>query len=189
MHRTRSTIAGVLAILVVPAAAFAQTNGSRDAKIREAMTAGPASITANATIMDWPATEGGAPVELRRGTNGWTCFPDLPATEGSDPMCLDEVWLQFFDAFLKKEAPRATRIGIGYMAGHGGAHGSNTDPFATGPTATNEWGHDPPHIMIIVPDLRALEGLPTSRDSGGPWVMFRGTPYAHIMLPVEAPRR
>ena len=39
--------------------------------------------------------------------------------------------------------------------------------------------------MIIVPDGQDLEGLPTSLDTDGPYVMWRGTPYEHIMLPVD----
>ncbi len=38
--------------------------------------------------------------------------------------------------------------------------------------------------MIIVPDVEMLAGLPTDPHSGGPWVMYKGTPYAHIMIPV-----
>ncbi len=38
--------------------------------------------------------------------------------------------------------------------------------------------------MIIVPDVEMLNGMPTDPNSGGPWVMFQGTPYAHIMIPV-----
>jgi hypothetical protein len=39
--------------------------------------------------------------------------------------------------------------------------------------------------MIVVPDAAALEGLPTHPDDGGPWVMYRDTPYAHIMVPIK----
>jgi hypothetical protein len=38
--------------------------------------------------------------------------------------------------------------------------------------------------MIVVPDVRALSGLSTDPANGGPYVMFAGTPYAHIMAPV-----
>ena len=50
-------------------------------------------------------------------------------------------------------------------------------------TADNDWGYDPPHVMIVEPSPDALKGLPTSRSSGA-WVMWAGTPYAHIMAPV-----
>ena len=39
--------------------------------------------------------------------------------------------------------------------------------------------------MIIVPDDAALDGLPRTLDTAGPYVMWAQTPYAHIMLPVD----
>lgn len=66
----------------------------------------------------------------------------------------------------------------------GGSPGSNTDPYAQGPTPDNEWMERvPPHLMIIVPDPEMYEDLPTDPENGGPWVMWRRTPYAHIMVP------
>jgi hypothetical protein len=41
-------------------------------KIANAMTAAPSTISAQATILDWPAKEGDQPPVLRAGTNGWT---------------------------------------------------------------------------------------------------------------------
>ena len=38
--------------------------------------------------------------------------------------------------------------------------------------------------MFIVPDTAQLEGLSTDPHNGGPYVMWKGTPYAHIMVPV-----
>ena len=62
---------------------------------------------------------------------------------------------------------------------------SNTDPSAEGPTADNEWQEtDVPHLMILVPDEKVLEGLPTDPNNGGPWVMWRNTPYVHLMAPM-----
>jgi hypothetical protein len=185
----RSGIA-VLLLLGIPASAFAQQNvanrpADTAARIANALAAAPAFITDKATILDWPASATAKPTVLRQGTNGWSCFPDFPQTEGNDPMCLDEVWVKFVDAQLKQQPPQPSRVGIGYMLGAGGAYGSSSDPTATAKTATNHWGHDGPHMMIIVPDTRSLVGLPTTRDSGGPYVMFAGTPYAHIMVPTR----
>jgi hypothetical protein len=39
--------------------------------------------------------------------------------------------------------------------------------------------------MLLVPDTKLLETLPTDAHLGGPWVMWKGTPYAHIMVPAE----
>jgi len=34
----------------------------------------------------------------------------------------------------------------------GGGYGSNKDPFADKEAPDNEWGYDPPHVMLLVPD-------------------------------------
>ena len=60
---------------------------------------------------------------------------------------------------------------------------SNIDPFATAPTDDNDWVKEGPHLMILVPDQAALEGLST--DLKDPvYVMWKGTPYAHIMVKI-----
>ena len=169
--------------------AVAQAKRTKAQKIANAMKAAPRSISAKATIMDWPATEGGKMVTLRAGTNGWTCLPDFPATRGDDPMCVDDQWMSFMNALMTKATPQIAREGIGYMTSPGGSYGSNTDPFATKATPDNDWGYDPPHVMLLVPDPRALEGIPTKRQSGGPWVMWAGTAYAHIMVPLTSPKK
>ena len=48
---------------------------TRDQKIANAMTAAPASVSAQATILDWPATESEPPTVLRAGSNAWTACP------------------------------------------------------------------------------------------------------------------
>jgi hypothetical protein len=154
-------------------------------KIANAMSAAPEAISRDATILDWPEAPGGEMRQLRAGTNGWVCLPDRPDTDGNDPMCMDEPWMTFMHAVMTRTEPRIDRLGISYMIAEGGVYASNTDPFATGPAPDNEWGFDGPHLMIVVPEAAALEGLPTKRETGGPYVMYAGTPYAHIMIPVQ----
>ena len=170
-------------------AALAQSqsaNKDKQAKIRSAMSAAPIAIAEKATIMDWPAEEGAQMTLLREGTNGYTCLPDMPATSGNDPMCLDEPWMKWADAWMNKGPVNINKIGFGYML-QGGSVESNTDPYAKGPTEDNEWLTDAvPHLMIIVPDPAMLEGLPVTpkEAGGGPWVMWRGTEYVQIMAPM-----
>jgi hypothetical protein len=38
--------------------------------------------------------------------------------------------------------------------------------------------------MVAVPDPKTLSKFSTDWKSGGPYVMFAGTPYAHLMIPV-----
>ena len=73
-------------------------------QIENAESAAPASIAAAATITDM---EGNV---LREGTNGWTCMPGL-----GDPMCLDEQWVAWIDAYVNKTEPNVTATGFGYM--------------------------------------------------------------------------
>lgn len=149
----------------------------KEALIASAVSAAPASVSHDATVMDWQQNV------LREGTNGWTCLPDVPDTPGTDPMCLDKPWLNWAHAWMTKAKPTYNEIGFGYML-RGDSPASNTDPYAKGPTADNEWISDPvPHIMMIVPDPSVLKGLPTDAENGGPWVMWQGTPYVHVMIP------
>src|SRR5438128_12322499 len=143
-------------------------------KIRIATSAGPVDITKNAAVMDVGAD--GKMVELRKGTNGWMCMAQPEA------MCLDKQWQNWADAWMTKKDPKITGVGIGYML-RGDKGASNTDPFATGKTASNDWVVSPPHIMVLTPDSKQLDALPTDWHSGGPWVMWKGTKYAHIMVP------
>lgn len=159
--------------------------GSDEEKIANAMSAAPDSIARNATILDWPATEGGEFRQLRAGTNGWTCYPNTPApasAPGEDPMCLDAVFQQWAEAFLAKRDPQITRVGFAYMfSGDRGV--SASDPNATDPATTPDWIVSGPHVMVVAPRGQ-YAGLPTT-PSAGPWVMWSGTPYAHIMMPVR----
>ena len=183
--RTIALGALVVALVSGTLGAQQQQGMAESAIIRNAMSAAPAAVAEHATIMNWPAMEGGKMVQLRAGTNGWTCFPTMPTLKGNAPMCLDKPWTDWADALMAKRPPNITTVGIGYMIAPGGANGSNNDPYAKDATADNEWGFDPPHVMILVPDLKSLEGLPTKRSTGAPWVMYAGTPYAHIMVPVK----
>ena len=194
MCRTRAIGLALAAALALPVALAGQAPArtrTAQQKIADALSAAPRSIAAKAAIMDWPAKEGEQPKELRAGDNGWVCFPTTPqafeSASGHDPMCVDQEWQAWADAWSKKEPPQVKKVGVAYML-MGDAGGSNTDPFATKPTADNEWITSPPHIMVLLPDTAALAGLPSDPNNGGPWVMYKGTPYAHVMVPI-APRR
>jgi hypothetical protein len=160
---------------------------TKEQKIAGATTAAPASVSAKATILDWPAKEGAPPTVLRQGSNGWHCLPDMPESHGSDPMCVDLQWMKWIEAYATHKTPEISGVGIGYMIAPGGGWGSNTDPYAMAATPDNHWGLHVPHLMILVPNLSSLDGISTDRNNGGPYVMYAGTPYAHIMAPITAP--
>ncbi len=155
-----------------------------EAKIRSAMSAAPPAIANDAAIVDYPAKAGQPLIKVRKGTNGWTCFPDLEATPGNDPQCNDETWMRWTEAFLSGTEPKTTSPGIAYML-QGGSDASNTDPFATEPPEGEEWLSSGPHIMVLVPGKVDASRFSTDHHSGGPWLMWAGTPYEHLMVPVE----
>jgi hypothetical protein len=166
-----ATLAALTAGIALPGAA-----ADKQAIIDEASSAAPDEIASNATIKDWDGNV------LQEGANGYTCFPTPPNLSGTAPMCLDEPWLAWADAWMNKKPFQADRIGTAYMlAGDAGA--SNIDPYAKSETPDNQWVVEGPHLMILVPDPAALEDVPTDPESGGPYVMWKGTPYAHIMVP------
>jgi hypothetical protein len=152
--------------------------------IRDALSAAPTSIAPTATVMNWDGRV------LKRGSGVYVCFPTPSGarSRGREPMCLDKVWMAWLDAWMAAKPFKADGVGIAYMlAGDAGA--SVTEPYASKPTPGNHWVVDGPHLMIIVPDAMQLNGLPTDPAGGGPYVMWKGTPYAHIMVPIAEPVR
>jgi hypothetical protein len=149
---------------------------SKEAKINRAMSAGPPSIAKDAKITDMD--DKGNMVTLREGNNGWVCMPGHPDRVGDVAMCLDGPAMQWAQDLLgHKEKPSNTRPGIMYMLA-GGTDWSATDPWATSGTPIKE----PPHWMIMWPFDPKTSGLPTEPKQTGTWIMWAGTPYAHLMI-------
>lgn len=152
---------------------------SEQAKLDEALSAAPPQLRDEVTVRTLDGKL------LREGSDTYTCMPAPEAFAG--PMCLDQAWMGWFEAYQKQEDFTPDRIGIAYMlAGDSpGGGASNTEPYAKGPTPENDWVVEGPHVMIIVPDDAILDGLPVTPDTDEPYVMYPDTPYAHIMLPVD----
>jgi hypothetical protein len=123
---------------------------------------------------------------VRSGTNGFTCMPDNPATPGPDPMCMDANALAWAQAWMGHAPPPAGKVGFMYMLA-GGTDASNTDPYATEPTASNHWVKTGPHVMVVGADASFYDAYPKGADpdTSVPYVMWAGTPYQHLMAPVK----
>jgi hypothetical protein len=160
-----------------------QDDADVQAKIENAMSAGPSAVSAEATILDNAFDDAGQFVVLREGSNGWFCFPDIPSSPGNDPQCMDQTWLDWNYAFYAGEEPAVTVPGLEYML-QGGSDPSNTDPLATEPAEGEEWVSTPPHIMLVLPGELDQSVFSTDHRSGQPYIMWAGTPYEHIMMPV-----
>jgi hypothetical protein len=156
------------------------TAAARQAAIREALSAAPPAIAAHARVTDMDGHV------LREGNNGYTCSPSPVGTPVGRhaPMCLDETWLAAMQAYARHDSSfRPQRVGIAYMlAGDTGT--SNINPYDEHRTRDNQWVEEGPHLMMIEPDPARLQGVSTDPNNGGPYVMWPGTPYAHLMVPV-----
>ncbi|NJM29145.1 MAG: hypothetical protein HC855_02570 [Rhizobiales bacterium] len=172
----------MLAALAAHSSTAAFADGDAD-MIKSAESAAPAAVSSGATI--YAADESGKMKTLREGSNGWWCMPDTPSTPGPDPMCGDANAMEWAMAWIGKTEPPKGKVGFIYMLA-GGTDASNTDPYATGPTEGNNWITTGPHVMIMnATDVMAGYPSDAKPDTSKPYVMWPGTPYAHLMVPVN----
>lgn len=157
---------------------------SKEWKIQNAMSAAPDAVSKGARVMDWPEKEGAKPTELRQETNDWTCLPDYPASPGNDPICVDKAGMQWFEGYMVQKPPNLTQPGLGYML-QGGSDASNTDPFATKPKDGEDWVTAPAHVMVFPAGKLDPKVYGTDHKKGTSWIMFAGTPFEHLMIPVQ----
>ncbi len=175
------------ALLAVPAIlVITGSNAAADSDadmITSAQSAAPAAVSSEAAI--YVANEKGEMRTLREGKNGWWCMPDSPATPGPDPMCGDANAMEWAMAWIGKKDPPKSKVGFIYML-EGGTDASNTDPYAAAPSESNNWIKTGPHVMVMNA-TEMMPGYPTDAnpDTTKPFVMWAGTPYAHLMIPVK----
>jgi hypothetical protein len=156
--------------------------GGDKALIASALSAAPAAVGKTASVIDVGAD--GAVRVVRKGAGGFTCMADNPATPGPDPMCMDANALEWAKAWLGHQPP-PKKTGFMYMLA-GGTDASNTDPYAKKPSRANHWVKTGPHVMIVGdPDMVATYPAGADPDTTQPYVMWAGTPYAHLMIPVR----
>ena len=180
MLRNSNRMATASLAIMAACIAAASTAETADEKIARAITAAPADITDDATIMDVDGTI------LREGTNGWVCFPGVGLIPGDQhPMCNDAVWMKWMAAVASGSDFSTDVIGVSYMLA-GDALVNNDDPMATDPNDGGVWVQDGPHIMLLFPVTDVLSDLPRNPYLGGPYVMWGDTPLVHVMLPIEA---
>jgi hypothetical protein len=188
--RTKHAVRGLAVGAVVAVIGVAGTGNAQQQRpmsdqemIASAMQAAPRPVAEAATVVAMGAD--GAMRTLRPGTNGWTCMADNPISPGTDPMCLDANAMEWAHAWLGRKPP-PDKVGFVFMLA-GGSDASNTDPYATGPAPGNNWIETGPHVMIVGPAARTMQGYsrePTP-DTARPYVMWAGTPYEHLMIPMR----
>lgn len=192
MKRTILALATVTAVVglshapIVSGKTPASTAKPHDDKalIDSAMQAAPPAVAKDATVVS--AGADGKMRTVREGHNGFTCMADNPETPGPDPMCMDGNALAWANAWMSHKTPTNGKTGLMYML-KGGTDASNTDPYAAKPTASNHWINTGPHVMVVGADPSFYALYPSTADpkTGAPYVMWAGTPYQHLMVPVK----
>lgn len=186
-----ASVLALLACIIWSSTGFAQQTGPKHTppktdqqKIANALSAAPAAVAREAKVVD--IDEKGNMRTLREGKGNFTCLPDNPMSPGNDPMCLDANGMAWAAAWMSRKEPPADKVGFGYML-RGGSDASNTDPYATKPSPGQKWVDTGPHVMLFNVKGK-MEGYPTQHgDASTPYVMWPGTPYEHVMIPVGPP--
>jgi hypothetical protein len=145
-----------------------------------ALSAAPAHISKDAAVMV-PGDDGKLK-EVRKGTNGFTCIPTVNYRETPDPMCMDAAVGQWA-ADLMSGAPKPSNTvpGISYMA-RGGMHWEKDGKILMKEEPGATLVKEPPHWMMMWPFDSSSTKLPTQPNPSGVWIMFDGSPYAHLMV-------
>lgn len=164
-----------------PPSSTMPTPGSDAALIANATSAAPEAVGRNATVIAFDAK--GQMRTLRQGSNEFTCFPDDLSAPGNVPMCLDPAGLAWAQAWMTRRAPAPNlSIGVAYML-QGSWTQSNADPHSAAVAGTTGVTTGP--ALMILNTRGMLKGYPREPvNPGQPFVMWPGTPYEHLMVPV-----
>lgn len=189
----RIAAAALAATVIVPAGVYGLAHAASTgpgvwigvtgakARIANALSAGPAGVVAGATVLDYGKKSTDPYVTLRKGSGAWTCFPDWPDSPGNDPICYDRNGMRWLQAYNLGKKPHLKGPGIAYRL-QGGSDPSLTDPAALKPAKGRKWIEHGPHIVVVSPGKLNRADYGAYGDNA--WVMWPGSPYEHLHLPV-----
>jgi hypothetical protein len=177
------------------AGAAAQTP-SADPRIAATVLAAPEDRRADAKVMVWDAS--GKLITLREGTNDLICLGDDPKTEGFESNCYHTA-LEPYMARGRELTAQGVQGDRNQMRWNEVQQGKlkmpdkpavlytltgNYDP-ATG-KITQEYRRSTVYIPFATTESTGLSTKPSTTD---PWMMYPGTPGAHIMITPPRPRQ
>ena len=152
-------------------------------------SAAPSFIGDNAAII------GSDGKVLREGTNGWTCQSanprPYPKNGWKNPheamaVCHDDEGMKWMMAYMQGVKPNMERDSYMWMLnGDMGEDNTKAGVFNKEDSTPGEWIESGPHLMLMPKDPATLENFSTDFMGGAPYVMFAGTDYAHLMIPME----
>ncbi len=153
------------------------------------------SSAAPSFIGDFATVIGGNGEILREGTNGWICqhgnprpFPEegWKSAHEAMPACHDEEGMKWMMAYAEGKKPNLNRDTYMWML-HGDVGEDNLVPGVLNKkdSTPDQWIESGPHLMLMPKDPASLENFTSDFNKGEPYVMFPGTEYAHLMIPIE----
>lgn len=183
----------LLPLLVLPSAAQTPTPEPVAAQVAKAVLPLPAEFRADASVMGY--NEAGALVMLRRGTGGMLCLADDPKEADFHAACYQKELEPFMargralrargvkggdvDSTRFKEVKRGTlkmpKVGALWQL-----FGPHSGVDATAGTVSKEV--KALYVIYMPYATPASTGIPSKGAPGMPWLMFPGTPKAHVML-------
>ena len=148
-------------------------------------------------IGDFATVKGANGEVLREGSNGWTAMAGNPRGMSDPengwkdpheamPMVMDAQAMKWAMAFMSGKKPELDHDGWMYML-HGDMGEDNTKQlvFKKEDAAEGHWIESGAHLMLMPKDPSSLKGQTSDFNSGSPYIMFEGTGYDHIMIPLE----
>lgn len=193
--RTRWLVAAAFVLVAAPVAGQVLP---QDQQITAALLAAPADLREGARVLGWEAD--GRVVELRAGSNDLVCLSDDPRDDRFEVTCYHETLEPYMargrelraQGVENTLAPRWEEIANGTLPMPsepttqyvlGGHPGATFDPATgTAPGAVLRWN-------VHIPGATAEStGLSTEYSPYAPWIMYPGTPGAHIMIVPPMPR-
>ena len=166
---------------------------SAEWKIWAYSTAAPSFIASECTVVDVDGTV------LREGNNGWTAMaanprgPADPENGWKDPheampMVGDAQSFAWVSAYFAGTKPETSMESDGWawmLHGDMGEDNTKAGVLNKEDSVDGAWIESGAHLMLMPKDPSSLDGQTTDFNTGAPYVMFAGTDYAHLMIPVE----
>lgn len=202
MKRTTAVIGYGLLALAAPVGVSGQAetadvvlNGKTvEWLVETAVLAAPASLRAGAEVRGWTAEDRLVP--LREGSNGLICLADRPGDGELGVACYHDSLEPFMERGrelrraglegMERQEARWREIEAGEIAMPAAAmvynlgHDSeDIDPATFDPTAAHRL-----HVIYMTGATGESTGI-TTQPGDGPWLMFPGTPSAHVMIGIS----
>lgn len=167
---------------------------SPEQQIRVAVLAAPEEMQAGATVQGWDAS--GTFTTLRDGTNELVCMAPDPDADAFEVSCHHRGLEAFFARGRELSAQGVTGNERTRTRWQEHEAGKLPIPYGSVNYILTGSGYDAADNTVVDPYLRWTIYTPgatvestglSTQPTGGPWLMFAGTPGAHIMITPPRP--